>query len=241
MNKLLYLAIGLFLMAGNHLSAQYWSTSAIKGEGEVVRQEITLPALKGIDLGFSGNVILTPGPVQKVVLEGQQNILDLIKRDVVGGNWKIYFSKNVKDVKNVTVYITLPAIETVALTGSGSVNTEGKFSGLNDLKLSLTGSGDINFETDARSVDAHVSGSGDIEVSGSAGALEVTISGSGDVTATSLAVNSCEIHISGSGDAEVDVNGDLEVYISGSGDVYYRGNASVTAKVTGSGEVKSEK
>ncbi len=238
MNKLFCLALGILLMSGNFLAAQSWSTSGIKGEGDVVRQEITLPALNGIDLGFSGNVIITPGATQKIVMEGQQNILDNIKREVTGGTWKIFFEKNVKESKEVTIYITMPTIRKVGLTGSGTIKSEGKFAGLDDLNVFLSGSGDIQFAADARTVEVLLSGSGDVELKGSASELEISISGSGDVTTSSMAVNDCEVHISGSGDAEVDVNGKLDVFVSGSGDVHYRGNASVTAKVTGSGEVE---
>lgn len=238
MNKLFCLALGILLMSGNFLAAQSWSTSGIKGEGDVVRQEITLPALNGIDLGFSGNVIITPGTTQKIVMEGQQNILDNIKREVTGGTWKIFFEKNVKESKEVTIYITMPTIRKVGLTGSGTIKSEGKFAGLDDLNVFLSGSGDIQFAADARTVEVLLSGSGDVELKGSASELEISISGSGDVTTSSMAVNDCEVHISGSGDAEVDVNGKLDVFVSGSGDVHYRGNASVTAKVTGSGEVE---
>ena len=241
MNKLLCLVTGILLMAGNHLTAQYWSTGALKGEGEVVRQEITLPALDGVDLGFSGNVIITPGATQKIVMEGQQNILDNIKREVTNGTWKIFFEKNVKDAKEVTIYITMPTIKKVGLTGSGSIISEGRFSGLNDLDVFLSGSGDIKFAADAKNVEVLLSGSGDVELKGTAGALDISISGSGDVTTSALVVNACEVHISGSGDAEVNVNGKLDVFVSGSGDVHYRGNASVTARVTGSGEVINEK
>jgi hypothetical protein len=217
------------------VSAQTWGT--IKGEGEIVRQEITLPAIDGINLAFSGDVVLTPGSAQKIILEGQQNIIDNIKREVRDGHWNIAFEKNVKEAKKVTVYMTVPSLEDVGLSGSGSIRSTGTFTGLSDLDVSVSGSGDINFAHDSKTTDVRISGSGNITLSGATQNLDIVISGSGHVMAKELKASDCDISISGSGNATVQVNGDLETSISGSGDVWYTGNANVSARISGSGEV----
>jgi len=188
-------------------------------------------------LGISGDVVLTPGATQKIVMEGQQNILDNIKRDVRNGSWNIGFEKNVRDAKKVTIYITLPKIEEVGLSGSGSIRSDGKFKGLGDVDVHVSGSGDITFDYEAQSTDLGLSGSGQIDLSGSSKTLEINISGSGDVNAPNLVTADCEVNISGSGDASVHANTNLETHISGSGDVSYSGTPSVTARISGSGEV----
>lgn len=216
--------------------AQSWG-QGIKGEGEIVRQEITLESLKGINLGFSGDVVLSPGNTQKIVLEGQQNILDNIKREVRNGMWNIHFEKNVRDAKDLTVHITLPGIEEIGLSGSGSIHSTGKFTGLIELDINVSGSGHITFEYEAQSTDLQLSGSGEIDLSGSSKTLDIGISGSGDIAAADLMTDDCEIHISGSGNANVQANKNLETHISGSGDVVYSGNANVTTRISGSGDV----
>lgn len=225
-----------FLFTVLHLPAQNWG-SGIKGEGEIVKQEITLPALDGIALGIAGNVILTPGTSQKVVIEAQQNIIDNIKRDVKDGSWGIYGIKSMGDYKTVTIYITLPSLEDIHLSGSGSIKSTGTFNNLDDLDISVSGSGEIILDYASRSTDLHISGSGEVTLKGKTGELDISISGSGDVFAKGLSAASCDVHISGSGDAQVQVNGELEAHISGSGDVRYTGNASVQARVSGSGTV----
>ena len=54
----------------------------VKGEGNNIKQEITIDPIKGIDLGFAGQVILTQGSPQHIEIEGQKNILDIIHREV---------------------------------------------------------------------------------------------------------------------------------------------------------------
>jgi cytoskeletal protein CcmA (bactofilin family) len=230
----LLLVIGLLIQG--QAQAQHWST--IKGEGKVVTQEIKLDPIHGFSLSFNGDVVVTQGSTQKIIIEGQQNIIDNIKRDVHHGHWNIEFDKNVKDAEPVKVTITVPTLDEVGLSGSGSIMSTNRFSGLNDLELSVSGSGDLQFSFEAKNTELNLSGSGEATVDGVTGELEINISGSGNVTAKDLVASDCEIAISGSGDAAVNVNGDLKTAISGSGDVTYKGNASVNASISGSGSVK---
>jgi hypothetical protein len=221
--------------------AQSWSQGTIRGEGEIVKQEIILDQLKGINLGFSGDVILTPGPSQKIELEGQKNIIENIKRDVRNGIWNINFIKNVRDAKEVKVYVTVPSLESVGLAGSGSIHSTGKFTGINTMDIDVSGSGDVMLDYEAQATNLALSGSGKINLKGSSRSLEISISGSGNVNAPDLMTEDCAIHISGSGDASVNASKTLETNISGSGDVSYSGTASVTTRISGSGEVSKIK
>lgn len=210
---------------------------SVKGVGEVVKQEINLAPIHGVDLGFSGDVILTQGSPQKIVLEGQQNILDIIKRDVDNGVWKIHFDRNTGEMKNVTVHITLPNIDDVKVSGSGSIRSTNRFTGTGNMEINVSGSGAISLDYVANTTDVDLSGSGKINLSGESKDLSVTISGSGDVSAADLKTDDCEIHINGSGDANVNVDKNLDGHINGSGDIRYAGNPSVDTRVNGSGGV----
>ena len=97
--------------------------SGVKGNGEVVSKDLKLDKFTGIELSFSGDVIITQGATQKVRVEGQQNIIDLINTDVSGVNWKIGFVKNVNNHKNLTIYITIPTLTKIGISGSGSIKT----------------------------------------------------------------------------------------------------------------------
>lgn len=237
MAKTISLSFVTFLIVSANLNCQNWSASSISGEGGVVKKEIMLETIDGINLGFNGNVILTPGSPQKIVIEGQQNIIDNIKKEVKGGVWGINFLKNIRDFRPVTVYITLPSIKKIDLSGSGSIQSTGRFSGINEIGIAVSGSGGITFEYEAKETEVNLSGSGTISLSGVSNMIEINIRGSGDVYADQLSAMEGDVSISGSGDAQVNVNGKLKASIAGSGDVRYIGNASVTSSISGSGRV----
>jgi hypothetical protein len=233
MNKPIYISILLALFALNIISAQ----SSIKGEGDVVKQEINLDDFDGIQLALNADIILLQGKSQKVVIEAQQNIIDNIKKEVNGDSWNIEYDVKVKGSKDVTIYITIPEIENIAMSGSGSITSKGKFTGLDDVDIAMSGSGSINLGLEAEDVDFAMSGSGDVTLSGSGESFNIAISGSGEIQASDFSVTACAIAISGSGDVTVDVNGSLEVAISGSGNVKYTGDAKVESRIVGSGDI----
>jgi len=222
------------------VQAQNWRGNSVKGEGPIVRKTLDLDEFDAIKLTFSGDVYLKQGSRQEVVVEAQQNLIDLMKKEVRDETWKIGFEKNVKSTKPVKVYITIPNLTKISVSGSGNVETENAFTGLGDMAVHLSGSGDVKANLTARSVKTHISGSGDVALRGSAKSHDIHISGSGDVASYDFRTDECEIHISGSGECEVNVQENLEVHISGSGDVYYKGDPSVRSKVRGSGDVVSK-
>lgn len=220
--------------------SQNWWKSAIRGEGAVVSQDLDLDVFEGFTLAFSGDVILSQGPEQAVRVEAQQNIIDNIVTEVNGRHWKIKFDRPVRSTKGVTVYITLPRLEEVYVSGSGDIESRNSFTNVGDLAVGVSGSGSIDLDLEAKGrIQSRISGSGAIRLAGGADALDVTISGSGDVEAYDLEAAQGQVQISGSGDAEVHVTGELEVRISGSGDVTYKGTPRMRSKVSGSGDVNS--
>ena len=222
------------------VQAQNWWGNGVKGEGPVVRKNLDLDKFEAIKLTSSADVYLTQGNRQEVVVEAQQNIIDLMKKEVRGGAWKIGFEKNISKTKPIKIYITISNLTKISVSGSGNVKTEGAFTGLGKVGIHLSGSGDVKANLTASSIDTHISGSGNVALRGSAKNHDIHISGSGDVASYDFRTDGCEIHISGSGECKVNVQDDLDIHISGSGDVYYKGDPNVRSKVRGSGDVVSK-
>jgi len=233
-NKIIFLMLlGVFFLT----DAQSQNSRTISGEGKVVSQEIQLDNFHEIGLSFSGKVILTQGSPQKIVIEGQQNIIDNIKKEVRGGSWNIEFDRNVKKAEPVTITITIPMLDEIALSGSGTILSTNTFRNIDKLEIGMSGSGHVDFGFEAKSTELAMSGSGKANLSGTSNDLEISMSGSGSVNAKDLVTKKCEVNISGSGNAAVHVNGDLRAAISGSGNVTYTGSVNVDAAISGSGRV----
>ena len=108
------------------------------------------------------------------------------------------------------------------------------------MALSISGSSDAQLNgLDTEQLRVAITGSGDVSASGKAGKFNLSIAGSGSVQARELAAADVEISIAGSGDARVHADKTLAVSIAGSGDVEYGGAAAITrSRIAGSGSVR---
>ncbi|MEO1516427.1 MAG: head GIN domain-containing protein [Bacteroidota bacterium] len=237
MKNTLFLTAFLFLL-GTSLTAQSWGRG-IKGEGPKVQKELQIKSFEGVKLSLPANVQLIKGSNCKVVVDAQQNIIDAMDIEVRGGILTIGSRKNLRNHASIDIQVTLPKLRAVKVSGSGDVESKDHFSGLGDVDIAVSGSGNIRLDIDAKRVDTKISGSGNIELKGNAVEQEVRISGSGNYRSYELQSSDCSIAITGSGDAKVHVKNKLDAKITGSGDISYKGSPDVRSKILGSGDVRS--
>ena len=209
-------------------------------------QKRDLSAFSEISLRISANVHLQQGNSQTVEVKGKEESLQRLVAEVKDRKLIIRFPSdtwfNKWNPGPIDLYVTIPQVDGLAISGSGSITSEGKIES-RILDLAISGSGDIKLnELRAEKVTAALSGSGNIHLSGkeSASELKAFISGSGNVKAIDLPASSVEIKISGSGNCWVNAIKSLNVRLSGSGNVTYRGNPAIDTNTSGTGKVRTE-
>ncbi len=241
------------------LFALFLSTTLIIAQQREVRD---VGNFTKISFRFPGKLYLKQGSPQKVELEGEKDVLQEVETDVEGNRLIIgkedkWFNWNSGDDK-ITVYVTMPDIEGVSVSGSGDIIGQSKFKA-DDLDLNVSGSGSLSMDVDASGdIEADVSGSGDIDLKGKCKSFNSDVSGSGKVVLFATIDNSASFGVSGSGKIEArgsaenvktNVSGsgkvlasDLqtnrcEIRISGSGDVEINVKNELDATISGSGSV----
>jgi len=202
-----------------------------------------------LGLANSVRVVLRQGSPQKVEVEASAADLARLETTVEGGRLRIGNKREEGKTwswsqgrfeGSVIVYVTMPTISELAVSGSGNIEVEDAIK-TSTLSLAVSGSGKIMVpKLTAEKLTSGVSGSGAITVAGTCPEHEARISGSGDVRASDLRTETSNIRISGSGDGRLYASRSLEASIAGSGDVYLRGGASVNSKIAGSGRVHRE-
>jgi hypothetical protein len=218
-----------------------FDNNCIRGDGPIVEQELLLTEFSIIDLESSFNVVVSQGPVQKIVAVGNQNIIDHLNTTVSGNQWRIRFDQGCFSNFDLTVYVTVPSIDQIKLSGSGKVEME-DFNQQNDLTVSISGSGGFSmneFES-AENLFVNISGSGGFRANKEITCFEtgnVKVSGSGSFHGFPIMVKDCTASTSGSGNCYVYAEESLHATTSGSGSIFYKGTPSVDSHSSGSGRV----
>lgn len=217
------------------------SCRKVSGKGPVVSETRSISGFREVKSDFVGEVYITQGNSYNVRLEAQQNIIDVIETVLNDGILTIREKSHtiVRPDYRIKVYITMPAITGLRVSGSGDMTLVEPVS-VSDLYLKVSGSGSISIsKLNAHSVDANISGSGEVNIwEGVVGSEFIDISGSGSADFSGLRAETGDIEISGSGSARVYVTDRLKVRISGSGSVYYRGTPAIDVSITGSGKLR---
>ncbi|RTQ53474.1 DUF2807 domain-containing protein [Hymenobacter gummosus] len=210
----------------------------VRGTGPTQTETRTVSNFSRVELKIDAEVILTQGPQREVRIEAQRNILDVLETETSGDELEIeYGHVRVTGHDPIKVYITVPALSEVEVSGSGKLRTAGPWSA-SSFRVGVSGSGEADMEL--QGVDGlrtSISGSGEVKLRGAATSNNINISGSGKASAYDLSTQDTYVSISGSGKSYVRAARTLSAEISGSGSVYYRGTPSVTTRISGSGKV----
>lgn len=189
--------------------------SCTNGTGSTVSQTIELSNITGFDFQAGGEVTAVQGTPQQIVVRGQQNVIDQLNTDVINGIWEIGFVGCVQNIAELRIDITAPELDTVILSGAGTVEAD----------------------TQTEELDTVLSGAGTMTLTGDATTQDIELSGSGTIAAFDLVSEESRVVLSGQGNVDVTANVRLEVDLSGAGTVSYQGNPEVDQSITGAGTV----
>lgn len=212
------------------------SGCSLAARGPVVSEDRQIDAATSVVLDTSGDLTIAEGE-PSLVIHAPAATLERLTAEVRNGELVLGVKPGTPGILlgRISYVLTLPSLERLELNGSGDVDSEVSAS---SLEVELNGSGNLDIDSiDASSVSLDLSGSGEVEFSGTADDLEVAIDGSGDVRLDELAAARAAVDISGSGDVSVAASDTLSVSISGSGSVEYSGSPEVEQEISGSGEV----
>lgn len=172
------------------------------------------------------------------------NIVDLVKTEVVNGTLKIGFKKGYSISYNkLIIRVSSEDINAISLAGSGSIDLANGVK-TNKMNISLAGSGDVMGKNIFCQEDLRIalSGSGDVTMQQLAcNQFDVSLAGSGDVLMKDVNVHTAKVSLAGSGCVEIYGKTDKSHFeLAGSGEILAAGFEAkeVNVSIAGSGDVE---
>ncbi len=189
----------------------------IKGSGKraVVKREIT--PFTGIVTEGAFAIEVTCQKDLSLEIEGDENILSLVKTEVGNNVLRLTNSGNYSVSEPVRIRITVPNLESLSVSGAGDIDIKG----MNNEK----------FEIDA-------DGAPKIHVAGNTKVVDIKSNGAGQIDTHSLRALRGLVESNGVSKIQVDVADQLDVTVSGPSSVTYQGDPKVNKTINGPGSVE---
>lgn len=198
------------------------NTAISQKDKEVIRQLRELPSFNSIIVGGAFEVYLTQGEPQRVEVETNADFIgNIITR--VDENILSITSKGLKNVSELNIYITVPEIESIEISGAAELHGENTLKS-GHLAIMSSGASEATLTLDARELETSLSGASEVKLAGKAGTHTGEVSGAATLYARDLETQTTAMNVSGAGSAYVWATDVLTGDVSGAGDLDYSGN-----------------
>ncbi len=209
----------------------------IKGNGNVKEQEREINAFRNIKVNGAFSIYLTQSDDYSLKIVADENLLEIIKTEVMGNILHISTDKSINKSKEMSLYIGFKYLD--KLKANGAINLKSnQLLRFDKLEIEINGASSANLELSANQLKINNSGASSIILAGKCELVYIDISGAGSVDASELTAKKGSIDISGVGSAKVDIEDELRVGISGIGSVKYKGDPKITSDISFLGSLK---
>ena len=215
----------------------------IYGNHQLVNERINIDNYEKVILNISGEVYYQQfsDSAPYLQIHTDENIFKVLDVKVQDNKLIIDVQKDsIIRPSKLTIYTCSHNLDQVTVNGSGKIRLKGEVNS-NDLKLNITGSGDLLADSLLCNVlTVNITGSGNTQLTGASNRSSFTITGSGNIDAFDYFVQDMNCRITGSGNIKALVTNKLNAKLIGSGSLFYRGDPqSITKIITGSGKVNA--
>ncbi len=195
-NVLLKSVSSLFVMILFLTACNAQKYGKVKGNGNVINKTRNVGSFEQIGVSGSFDVILKKGDEGKIEIKIEDNLLPYLITEVNNGKLKIKWKNgtSISTRKGVDITVYFKEINAIGVSGASDIVVKDLIRS-NKFSVSVSGSGDIEFEIETDHLSASVSGSGDLDIIGTAKTFEAAVAGSGDIDAYGLTSDKDDIKI----------------------------------------------
>lgn len=192
----------------------------VQGSGVRKTEKRNLAAFKSIETNGAFEVQVTCQQAASFEIEGDDNLLPLIKTEVRGDVLRIYNDSPYQTSRAMAVRISVPDLDTITSTGAADIHI-------------------TNVKNDGLLVSS--TGAGKIEAAGETKYLSISSTGAGKIDTGKLHAERAKVTVTGAAKVDVYATQQLDVTVSGVGQVTYDGDPPVVNKsVSGLGSVNKK-
>jgi hypothetical protein len=211
----------------------------IRGTGSVVEENRSVSGISGVELAVKGDMHIEVGDSESLRIEAQENLLDHIKTEVIGGRLVISVIGDVeiRNTKPVDYYLTVKELDTIKVLSVGNIEAPDLHA--EKFTIAINSTGDVKIDSlTADTLEVDIRSTGDLDIAGGVvKSQKINIVSTGHYSAENLASDEADVRSSSTGTVTVWVKEQLTARLNSTGDVRYRGGATVDGSANSTGKV----
>lgn len=207
-----------------------------KGNQHVVTEERTVTdSFDGIDVSQGISVYITQGDEEKITVETDENIQELLKTTVTkNGILKIFFDEPVRNVKTKNVYVTVKNVQLLESSSGSSITAEEAIH-TESIQLKSSSGSSIRVDVVSTNTITKSSSGSSIKLIGKTNSLDAKASSGSTIRADRFEASEVEAKASSGASIEVYATDILAADASSGGSIEFNGNPKKIIKNTSSG------
>jgi hypothetical protein len=210
----------------------------VTGSGNKATETRPVSGFDRIDLYGVGRLVVRQTGTQSLTVEGDDNIVPLVKSEVSGQTLRIGLEHDEQIQPRLPLVFDVSVSELSGLTLSGAGSIEGNDLKAGNLDARISGAGNAHLgNLTAGNLKATLSGAGGFAVSGNVADQEIVLSGAGSYRGDELQSRNASVRATGAGSATVRVSNNLDATLSGVGSIKYYGSPAVQQHKSGLGSI----
>ncbi len=213
----------------------------IKGSGNVTSVERKLNGFKSIETKGGFEVIIKKSNDFNVSIEADDNLLDNIITEVIGGKLIIRNEKSICNAKELKITLSMPELVGLNCSGASEVITLDKFTS-EKFELKCSGASELDLNIDTKLLVSKLNGASELRLKGSADTHAIEMSGASEVKALDFKTQKYAIETKGASSCKISVSEELSVKASGASEIKYSGSPKIISKdVSGASDISAIK
>ena len=186
---------------------------ALRGSGVAKTESREVAKFSEIEVGSAIQLAVTVGEPTSLVVTADDNVLPLVRTEVVGDRLKIYLDTSLSTNIGVQVKASTPELSSLVGSGATKVNATGVTGEKFQIELHGASTGELS--SNAEVMDVTLSGASRGELTGACNQLNVECSGASQIDAADYAADKVTAELSGASSAQLNVKEALAVEASG--------------------------
>ncbi len=209
--------------------------NAVSGNKNVITQDrTTKEKFSKIKVSSGLDLYITQGDKQKIVLEADENLHDIIITEVKDGELKIYTEQSIWNAKARKIHVTVTNLELVSATSGSDVYTENTLN-VDKINVICTSGADIRMALNANTVQSSATSGSDIELAGNTNQHTSSATSGASIDAYNLLSKNTTVNVTSGADINVYASESIDARATSGGDIDFKGNPKKVNKQSSSG------